>query len=128
MEDGVTIAVVLGLCGGREKVPEALRAYERIRYDRVRRAQKTGEETRESWHKMDWKGGQGRVEAEREKGALEPLKLRKEMWLLGHDAEAYAGDVYAETVRALREEREGGGQMGMGAQKGHVRECVEAGA
>lgn len=42
MEDGATLGVCLQL-SGKEKVPEALKAYEKIRYDRVRATQKTGE-------------------------------------------------------------------------------------
>lgn len=42
MEDGACLAVCLELAG-RNEAPKALRAYEKIRYDRVRAAQKTGE-------------------------------------------------------------------------------------
>ena|SRR5277367_3369622 len=51
MEDGVTLAYCLRKA---ENVPLALRIYERIRYDRVRRVQKLGEATRDQWHKADW--------------------------------------------------------------------------
>lgn len=72
MEDGV----VLGVClrrAGKNRIPTALRAYETIRYvsvthkssfhfkanilrryDRVGKVQKTGETTRDMWHKADW--------------------------------------------------------------------------
>jgi len=42
MEDGVCLAVCLQLAG-KEHVADALRGYEKMRYDRVRKAQKTGE-------------------------------------------------------------------------------------
>lgn len=42
LESSVTVAVCLELAG-KEHVPDALRAYEKIRYDRVRAIQKTGE-------------------------------------------------------------------------------------
>lgn len=41
MEDGITLATVLGLAG-KEDVATAVRAFEQIRYQRVRRAQVTG--------------------------------------------------------------------------------------
>ena len=46
MEDGACIAVCLQLAG-KENVSKALRAFEKIRYDRVRATQKTGETTRD---------------------------------------------------------------------------------
>ena len=51
MEDGVCLAVCLQL-SGKQHVTDALRAYEKIRYDRVCKAQKTGESTRDRWHKV----------------------------------------------------------------------------
>lgn len=42
MEDGACLAVCLELAG-KERVSDALRAFEKIRYDRVRKIQKTGE-------------------------------------------------------------------------------------
>ncbi|KAF2084861.1 putative monooxygenase [Saccharata proteae CBS 121410] len=92
MEDGATLAVCLEL-SGKEKATMALKAYERIRYERVRRAQVTGETTRDKWHKADF-----------EKVGEEPenMALPREMWLLGFDAEEHAYEVYEETVKALQ--------------------------
>ncbi|KAK0609001.1 FAD-dependent monooxygenase roqM, partial [Lasiodiplodia hormozganensis] len=113
VEDGVTVAVCLEMAArkkaeeeeeeggtGKADVREALRAYERIRYDRVRRAQKTGETTRDRWHKADF-----------DKVLKEPeaVRLPREEWLLGHDAEAHAYAVYGETVEQMRREEEKGG-------------------
>ena len=42
MEDGACLAVCLQLAG-KEQVSDALKAFEKIRYDRVRKIQKTGE-------------------------------------------------------------------------------------
>jgi 2-polyprenyl-6-methoxyphenol hydroxylase-like FAD-dependent oxidoreductase len=53
MEDGVTLAICLRHAG-KQNIPLALKIYERIRYDRVRRVQKMGESTRDQWHKADW--------------------------------------------------------------------------
>jgi len=47
MEDGACIAVCLQLAG-KDKVGNALRAYEKIRYERVKAVQKTGEKSRRS--------------------------------------------------------------------------------
>ena len=50
MEDGVTAAVCLELAG-KSNVPEAIRAYEKIRYPRVLATQRTGVTNRDNWHK-----------------------------------------------------------------------------
>ncbi|KAL4936727.1 hypothetical protein BDV06DRAFT_216444 [Aspergillus oleicola] len=80
LEDGVTIAVCLKNAG-RSRVGEALRVFERIRYDRVCKVQETGKTTREMWHKADW-----------DEVAKDPKKLElpREGWILDHDAEEYA--------------------------------------
>ncbi|KAL1981062.1 hypothetical protein VTN96DRAFT_3127 [Rasamsonia emersonii] len=96
MEDGVTLAVCLEK-SGRAKVQEALRAYERIRYERVLKAQKTGETTRDRWHKADW---------EEVKRNPEVLKLKRERWLLDFDSEKHAYEVYDKVVEELRREQE----------------------
>ncbi|OCL07422.1 salicylate hydroxylase [Glonium stellatum] len=92
MEDGTTFAVCLQLAG-KAKIPEAVRAYEKIRYDRVKAAQKTGETTRDKWHKTDF---------DRLKANPTSIKLAREKWLLDHDAEAHAYAAYADTVASLR--------------------------
>ena len=96
MEDGATVAVCLAL-SGKNKVPEALRAFEKIRYDRVRAAQKTGETTRDKWHKADF---------DKIKENPESLKLVREAWLMDHDAEAHAYEVYPETIALLGVDKE----------------------
>lgn len=93
----MTIAICLELAG-KEKAQEALLAYERIRYERVRAAQKTGETTRDRWHKADF---------DKAKSEPKAIKLPREDWLLGHDAEAHAYAVYAETVEQIRKEEKG---------------------
>ncbi|KAI1151221.1 putative monooxygenase [Nemania diffusa] len=98
MEDGATLAVCLsralaaGDTGGKG-VQEAVAAFEAIRYERVRSAQKTGEQTRDIWHKADFSAAKRDPQA---------LRLRREAWLLNFDAEAYAEAHYAETARVLR--------------------------
>jgi 2-polyprenyl-6-methoxyphenol hydroxylase-like FAD-dependent oxidoreductase len=48
-EDGAVLALCLTLAG-KGNVPLATRTYEKLRYDRVRQAQKTGEDLRDRWH------------------------------------------------------------------------------
>ena len=95
MEDGCTLAICFELAG-KERIPEAVRAYQKIRYDRVRAAQKTGEDTRNNWHKSD----HDRLASK--PMDMKKLSLHKEAWLLAHDAEAHAYQVYPEIVKGLR--------------------------
>jgi len=53
MEDGATLAVCLTRAG-KGRIQEAVAAFEALRYERVRAAQKTGEATRDTWHKANW--------------------------------------------------------------------------
>ncbi|KAK3717073.1 hypothetical protein LTR37_006128 [Vermiconidia calcicola] len=92
MEDGACLAVCLELAG-KDHVDDALRAFEKIRYDRVRRIQKTGETTRDQWHKADFDNLKKNPEA---------IKLKREEWVLNHDAESHAYKVYPEVISSLR--------------------------
>jgi 2-polyprenyl-6-methoxyphenol hydroxylase-like FAD-dependent oxidoreductase len=92
MEDGATVAACLQI-SGKGKVQDALKAFEQIRYDRVRRAQKTGETTRDTWHKANFS---------KLKSNPENLKLKRESWLLDFDAEAYAYENYHATVAGMK--------------------------
>ncbi|EON98472.1 putative salicylate hydroxylase protein [Phaeoacremonium minimum UCRPA7] len=91
MEDGVTLAACLDI-GGKERVTEALRVYEKIRYERVHKIQATGVSTRESWHKADWdviwKNPQS-------------LHLARQDWILDFDCEANAYDSYETSKQSL---------------------------
>ncbi|EAA30908.2 FAD/NAD(P)-binding domain-containing protein [Neurospora crassa] len=89
MEDGVTIAVCLRRAG-KEGVQAAVRTYQEIRYDRVRAVQKTGETTRDRWHKTDW-----------EKVAKDPTSIAfpREDWIHQHDAEKHAEEVFDEIFK-----------------------------
>jgi len=93
MEDGICLAITLGLAG-KEDVPTAVRAFEKIRYQRVRRAQVTGETNRNKWHKTS---------AEDSKKNPESVKLSREEWLLGHDCASHARNVYAEVANDIHE-------------------------
>jgi 2-polyprenyl-6-methoxyphenol hydroxylase-like FAD-dependent oxidoreductase len=93
MEDGATIAVCLARCG-KGHISEGIAAFEALRYERVRAAQKTGEQTRDQWHKANW---------DEVKKNPESMKLKREAWLLDFDAETYAEDKYAATVELLND-------------------------
>ena len=92
MEDGVTLAICLEL-SGKSDVQTALRAYEKIRYDRVLKAQKTGVATRDKWHKADF---------DRVLANPNLVKLPREEWLLAHDAETHAYSVFEDTAATLK--------------------------
>lgn len=51
------------------------------RYDRVRAVQKTGESTRDLWHKTDW---------DKVKKDPSSIGFPREDWIHGFDAEQYA--------------------------------------
>lgn len=108
MEDGATLAVCLRRAG-KEHVQAALKTHEEIRfvvhsilvlkndanktvhrYERVKAIQKTGETTRDTWHKTDW---------DTAKKNPASLALPKEDWIHHHDAEAHAETVFDEVFK-----------------------------
>ncbi|KAF2200670.1 putative monooxygenase [Delitschia confertaspora ATCC 74209] len=95
MEDGVTAAVCLGLAG-KENVQEALKVYEKIRYERVHAVQQTGVTNRDNWHKADF---------DEVKKNPASIKLPRYDWVLNFDAQEHAYKVYEETAKALQEEK-----------------------
>ncbi|KAG4439945.1 hypothetical protein IFR05_004571 [Cadophora sp. M221] len=91
LEDGVTLAITLRRAGKRD-IPTAVRAYQAIRYDRVKAVQKTGETTRDMWHKADW---------DKVKKDPKLVEFPREDWIFLHDAQKHAEEVYDEVVKAL---------------------------
>ncbi|KAJ5621294.1 hypothetical protein N7528_006077 [Penicillium herquei] len=93
MEDGVVLAVCLKE-GGKGNAPDALRAYEDIRYERVKAVQKTGETTRDMWHKADW-----------DEVAKNPssIQLPREDWIFRFDAESNAREKFGTVLQKLQE-------------------------
>jgi 2-polyprenyl-6-methoxyphenol hydroxylase-like FAD-dependent oxidoreductase len=93
LEDGVTIAITLRKAG-KENIKGALRAFQEIRYERVKKVQKTGETTRDMWHKTDW-----------EKVKKDPtiIAFPREDWIFGHDAEKHAEDISEEVIKKVGE-------------------------
>jgi len=96
MEDGATLAVCLKRAG-KQGVSGAVRTYERIRYDRVKAVQKTGETTRDIWHKADW-----------DKVAQNPesIQMPREDWIFKHDAEKHAEDIFDEVFQSVARGKE----------------------
>lgn len=93
VEDGVNIAVCLRR-GGKCRVPEAVRAHEKIRYERVKAVQKTGETTRDMWHKVDWAAV---------KRDPQSVQFPRHDWIMDHDTEKHAEEVYDEVVAQVSE-------------------------
>ncbi|KAI1276822.1 hypothetical protein F5Y07DRAFT_122416 [Xylaria sp. FL0933] len=91
LEDGVCIAVCLRK-GGKQNVPISVRAHEKIRYDRVRATQKTGESTRDMWHKTDW---------EKVKKNPEVIQFPRQDWIFDFDTEKNAEETYDKIVEEL---------------------------
>ena len=91
LEDSVNIAVCLRKAG-KENIPRAVRAHERIRYDRVRKVQKTGESTRDLWHKTDW---------EKVKENPSTIEFPRPDWIHGHDSEKHVEEVFEEAFAAV---------------------------
>ena len=91
VEDGTTLAVVLQLAHTlHQPVPLAVRAWEKIRYQRVRRAQLTGESVRNKWHSVTTERGKD-------------VELPRPRWLLGFDAEEHAYQVYEDVAKEIEE-------------------------
>jgi 2-polyprenyl-6-methoxyphenol hydroxylase-like FAD-dependent oxidoreductase len=82
IEDGSALAVCLEL-SGKGNIPLAVRAYEKLRYERVHKAQAMGPKTRDRWHKASWDSIWKNPES---------LHLIREAWLLNFDQEV---DAYA---------------------------------
>ena len=91
MEDGVTMAVCLSKAG-KDDVQEALSVFETLRYERVKGSQKTGETTRDRWHKADW--DEVRKNPQR-------MELQREEWILNFDAERFAENNYGSTLASI---------------------------
>lgn len=95
IEDGVVLAATLELAG-KKSIPLAVKAFEKIRYERVHKAQATGVKTRERWHKANWDEIAKTPEA---------IHLTREAWLLNFDAEKDVYERYDEVAKGLRDQR-----------------------
>ncbi|KAF8535418.1 hypothetical protein BDD12DRAFT_912790 [Trichophaea hybrida] len=86
VEDGCVLATCLALSHvdpavtPHQKVPTALKTYQRLRYERVKSAQKIGDQVRDMWHKADWSKVRKNPDS---------IKLPREDWLMRHDCERF---------------------------------------
>ena len=104
-----------GMEGKKEVVPMALKAFEKLRYERVHKAQANGPKMRERWHKADWDGEEGVWKNP------ERIWLIREEWLLGFDAE---GDVYrrwGEVVEEIRRKEKGENVVELDGKSGKAK-------
>ncbi|KAH8722583.1 hypothetical protein GQ44DRAFT_622375 [Phaeosphaeriaceae sp. PMI808] len=88
-EDGVTLAILLRQAG-KDNIRAALRAYQDIRYERVKAVQKTGETTRDMWHNADW---------EKVKKDPKSIQFPREDWIFKFDAEKHAEENGEEAIK-----------------------------
>ncbi|CAK7212731.1 hypothetical protein SEUCBS140593_001602 [Sporothrix eucalyptigena] len=92
MEDGVNLAVCLRK-GGKANIPAAVRAHQEIRYERVRAVQKTGETTRDMWHKTDWA---------KVKEDPTSIGFPRDDWIHTFDAEKNAEETFDEALAKVQ--------------------------
>ncbi|KAF1968474.1 FAD/NAD(P)-binding domain-containing protein [Bimuria novae-zelandiae CBS 107.79] len=95
IEDGVVLASCLELAG-KKHVQLAVKAHEKIRYERVHKAQAMGVKTRERWHKANW---------DEIKKAPEAIHLTREPWLLNFDAEKDCYERYEDVAKGIEGQR-----------------------
>jgi 2-polyprenyl-6-methoxyphenol hydroxylase-like FAD-dependent oxidoreductase len=92
IEDGVVLAACLELAG-KTNATLAIKAYEKIRYERVHKAQATGVKTREKWHKANWDEIANTPEA---------IHLTREAWLLNFDAEKDCYERFGDVAKNIQ--------------------------
>lgn len=95
IEDGVVLASCLELAG-KHQVPLAVKVHEKIRYERVHKAQATGVKTRERWHKANW---------DEIRKTPDAIHLAREAWLLNFDAEKDCYERYEDVARSVESAR-----------------------
>ncbi|KAL4962748.1 uncharacterized protein BDV14DRAFT_210389 [Aspergillus stella-maris] len=97
-------AAVLALClkfAGKDNVPLATRVYEKLRFDRVRKCQRNGEDIRDRWH-----GALRQLEAG---NRLNPEDvMMRNRWLYPFDAEADTLQRWKEVATVVEKELEEG--------------------
>ncbi|OQU99101.1 FAD binding domain-containing protein [Cladophialophora immunda] len=93
IEDGATLAAVVEKTR-KVDLPAALKAFERLRFERTSLTQRMGWELRHRWHQTDW---------EHVKKNPDFLRLPQPDWLYGADAEAYGVQNYDAVMAQLHE-------------------------
>ncbi|KAJ9207934.1 transcriptional regulator family: Fungal Specific TF [Paecilomyces variotii] len=99
-ESGAVLALCLALAG-KGNVPLATRVYEKLRFDRVRQSQLSGEDLRNRWHNA--------LKLLRDGEQLDPDDIKiKNRWLYPFDAEADTRDRWDEMSAKVKKELETG--------------------
>ncbi|EXJ76296.1 uncharacterized protein A1O5_00804 [Cladophialophora psammophila CBS 110553] len=93
VEDGATLASLVDRAG-RSDIPSALRAFQKLRYDRTSTTQRMGWEVRHKWHQTDW---------ERVKREPDFLKIPQPDWLYSANAEQYGYEKFDEVMAHIKE-------------------------
>ncbi|KAL2065416.1 hypothetical protein VTL71DRAFT_3086 [Oculimacula yallundae] len=91
LEDAAALAALVEKAG-KAKLPTALMAFEKLRFERTTATQLMGWETRHKWHQTDWKVVQENPES---------IKLPQPDWLYAGDAEDYSYKNYDAVVEHL---------------------------
>ncbi|KAM5346043.1 hypothetical protein ACJ41O_009048 [Fusarium nematophilum] len=91
IEDGAALASLVDKAG-KSNLKLALRAFEKLRFDRTSSTQRMGWEVRHKWHQTDW---------ERVKRNPEFLKIPQPEWLYSGDAEKYGYEQFDAVVAHL---------------------------
>ncbi|CCC13367.1 hypothetical protein SMACR_06864 [Sordaria macrospora] len=124
IEDGSVVAASLELaCHANKRgemakqkvVPTALKAFEKLRYERVHKAQANGPKMRERWHKADWDGPEGVW------NCPERIWLLREGWLLGFDAERDVYRRWAEVVAEIQKKEKGENVVKLDGKSGKAK-------
>ncbi|KAK4208958.1 hypothetical protein QBC37DRAFT_295551 [Rhypophila decipiens] len=91
IEDAICLASCLQI-GGRDKIPQSVRAHVRMRFIRNACAQKLGFSNAELLQDTDWT-----------KVKLDPRRAQPKLpsWIFNHDPEQYAYDVYGKVVESM---------------------------
>lgn len=94
IEDGVSLATCLQL-GGKENIPEAVKAHIRFRFIRNACAQKLGFSNAELLQETDWN-----------KVKLDPRRAQPKLpsWVFSHDPEVYAYEHYQKNVETMKKD------------------------
>lgn len=80
MEDAISLASCLDLCGGKARVPHATRVHNLLRFERVSYLQAMGFGNREKQE----------TKADAQKSPVTPGFIRIPLWVVDHDPEQYA--------------------------------------
>ena len=78
--------------------------------------QKTGETTRDMWHKADW---------EKVKKDPKSVQFPREDWIFNHDAEKHAEEVFEESFQRVRSQRKVGTVAADGSEAKETAVSIE---